>query len=572
MKPGRTSVVEVPEASEIEDAVPPTDSDERAEGDPAPAAPSKKPAPPAAPKLTKPMQEIRLAEDQALKEYLDMLGPDGSIRVRINREAPKTVRVNGRDYPTAGHLDTVNEAIDEEWLREQYGGGTYKLTITSRRQTEGGSFKYAGHRQVIVAGDPKIEKLPTNAAAVPSGTPPPSSESGGAAKEVLSLLKDELAHAREAKPQGIDPAIQMVIDQLREDARRRDQQMEKLQQQLDLARNQKPPEDPFRERMLDKLIDGDSARVVAIRSQYESEVRVIKEGHQQEIRLIEDRHDRAMKQVQQTHDLLVASLKASYEREIAALNTSHQVAATATTTTKDVTVMTLNAEIKRYELEITTLRTENKELRERKDKSVIEQIKDMNVLKEALGGGEDGEGSASTIKEIASMIPSAIEGIGGIMASRSAAAQQPQQIQARAVAQAQQQRPRVVRAQNGEPFVQQGNKLVPVKPKPKVVTTDAGETIEVPKIEEPTIRLIISQLEAAFGRDEDPDIVAQSAKAMIPPDILAWILQHHTEQVSGVDLFMQKVAKLPGSSPLATQGGRNWLRKVGAILIGDRTT
>ncbi len=570
MKAGRASVAEATEEAET---MPPTgDPDERAEDDPPPAAASKKPTASPAPRLTKPMQEIKLGEDQALKDYLDMLGPDGSIRVRINREAPKTVRVNGRDYPTAGHLDTVNECIDEEWLREQYGGGTYKLTITSRRQTEGGSFKYAGHRQVIVAGDPKIEKLPTNAAAVPSGTPTPSSESGGAVKEVMSLLKDELAHAREAKPQGIDPALQMVIDQLRSDARRRDEQMDKLQLQLDQARNQKPPEDPFREKLLGSLIDGESGRLQSLRMMHDSEISKLKEGHAQEVRLIEDRHDRAMRQAQQSHELMLANMKASYEREIAALNTSHQVAATATTTTKDVAVMTLNAELKRMEKEVDTLRAENKDLRERKDKSVIDQIKDMNVLKEALGGGEDGEGSASTIKEIAGMIPAAIEGIGGIMASRTAAAQQPQQVQARAAAQAQQQRPRVVAAPNGERFVQAGNKLVPVKAKPKVVTTDAGETIEIPKIEEPTIRLIISQLEAAFGRDEDPDIVAQSAKAMIPPDILAWILQHHTEQVSGVDLFMQKVAHLPGSSPLATQGGRNWLRKVGAILIGERTT
>jgi hypothetical protein len=570
VKAPRASVAEVSDTPE-EDAELAPEGEGVTEESVAAAAP-KKPATPPVPRLTKPMQEIKLGEDQALKDYLDMLGPDGSIRVRINREAPKTVRVNGRDYPTAGHLDTVNECIDEEWLREQYGGGTYKLTITSRRQTEGGSFKYAGHRQVVVAGDPKIEKLPTNAvAATPSG-PAPAPESAGMVKEVMGLLKDELGHAREAKPQGIDPAVQMVIDQLRDDAKRRDAQMDKLQQQLDQARHQKPPEDPFREKMLDKLIDGDSARVTALRAQHESELRAAKDGHVQEVRLIEDRHDRTIKQMQQTHELMLAGMKASYEREIAALNASHQATATANTATKEVTVVTLNAEIKRLERDNDELRKDNRDLREKKDKPLIEQLKDMKTLKEAFSDGEEGDGSASTIREIAGMIPSAIEGIGGIMASRSAAQQQPQQVQARAAAQAQQQRPRVVAAPNGERLMQVGNKLVPVKPKPKVVTTDAGETIEIPKIEEPTLRLIISQLEAAFGRDEDPNIVAQSAKAMIPPDILAWILQHHTEQVSGVDLFMQKVAKLPGSSPLATQGGRNWLRRVGAILIGERTT
>ncbi len=63
--------------------------------------------------------------------------------------------------------------------------------------------------------------------------------------------------------------------------------------------------------------------------------------------------------------------------------------------------------------------------------------------------------------------------------------------------------------------------------------------------------------------------MAQTGRSSIPTDILAWIRERHTEQVSGVDLFMTKVAKLPGSSPLASQAGKNWLRAVGALLVGE---
>lgn len=570
MKAGRASVTVADEAPapELESATTVPADDGAAEAAAAPGD-AVKPAKADRPneKLSSTMRKIRDDEEQSLKAWLDTIGTQGAFKVQLRRVEPETCwdPRQAKNVKAKGYLGTFDHTIDEGYIAREFGGGTFALRVT--RPDASGSYQYEKglHRTIEIAGEPRIDRLPSNAppVAAPTGN---QAESGTVVQHALDMMERMVSKQQGHEPKGIDPAMSMLLEQMRASERRQAEEMAELRKELAQARNQKPPEDPFRERLLDKFIDNDSARVVAMRSQHETEIRVIKEGHIQEVRLLEDRHDRAMKQMQQTHELLVASLKASYEREIAALNTAHQVAATATSTTKDVTVTTLNAEIRRYETEIATLRAENKDLRERKDKSIIEQIKDMNTLKEALGG-EEGEGS--TIKEIASMVPAAIEGIGGILASRNAAQQQPQQVQARAVAQAQQQRPRVVRAQNGETFVQAGNKLIPAKPKPKVVTTDAGETIEVPKIEEPTLKLIISQLEAAFGRDEDPNIVAQSAKAMIPPDILAWIRQHHTEQVSGVDLFMQKVAKVPGTSPLSTQGGRNWLRKVGGILIGE---
>jgi len=37
----------------------------------------------------------------------------------------------------------------------------------------------------------------------------------------------------------------------------------------------------------------------------------------------------------------------------------------------------------------------------------------------------------------------------------------------------------------------------------------------------------------------------------------------------GVDGFLTDVAKLEGTSPLASQAGRNWTRKVGKALLGE---
>jgi len=567
---GRAGVAATAEDADAEPDQPAAASTDDAPKEPAAVAEeASKKTEPQREKLSPTMRKIRDEEEQSLKAWLETIGTQGAFKVQLRRTEPATcwdIRKND-NVKVKGYLGTFDHTIDEAFIAREYGGGTFALRVT--RQGADGSFQYEKglHRTIEIAGEPRTDRLPSNAPQPPPQAPPNHGESGTVVQHALDMMERMVSKQGAHEPKGIDPAMAMLVEQMRESQRTQAKEMADLRAELSAARNQKPPEDPFRDRMLDKLIDGDSARVTALRTQHDSEIRMLKEGHQQEIRLLEDRHDRSMKQMQQSHELMLANMKASYEREIAALNTAHQVAATATSTTKDVTVTTLNAELRRMDAELAALRAENKELRERKDKSVIEQIKDMNVLKEALGG--DGDGDGSTIKEAIAMVPAAIEGIGAIVASRSAAQQQPQQVQGRATAQAQQQRPRVVAAPNGERLMQVGNRLVPVKPKPKVVTTDAGETIEIPKIEDPTIKLIISQLEAAFGRDEDPNIVAQSAKAMIPPDILAWIRQHHTEQVAGVDLFMQKVAKLPGTSPLATQGGRNWLRKVGAALIGE---
>jgi hypothetical protein len=514
-------------------------------------------------KPTSAMQAIRSGEDVALREYLEALGTGGAFRVRIMRTAPKILRVNGRDYSTAGHLDTVNEAIDEQQIGNEYGGGTYDLTVTTRRKDN--SYKYAGHRTITIAGDPKIEKLPTNATQASTPSTPPNSNDPTLVKEMMGVLTGELRHAREAKPEGIPPAIQILLEQMKEDARRRDQDLQQFRRELAEAQTRKPPEDTFKDKLLSTLVDGESGRILSIRAQHESEMRTAKEGHLQEIRLIEDRHDRTVRQMQQSHEIMLSNMKASYEREIAALNASHQVTAAATTTTSSVTITTLKSDIQRLEREVDTLRSDNKELREKKDKPLLEQLKDIKTLREAISDGDDGDSSA--VQQAIAAVPAVVESIGGLIQMRQQQqAGQPQQTQQPQAAA----KSRIVKnPQTGQRFLQQGGKVIPAQVKPKTITTEAGEQIEIPKIEAPTLTLLITMLEAAYGRQEDPDIVAQTGKAQIPPDILAWIRQNHTEQVSGVDLFMTKVAKLPGTSSLASHAGRTWLRKVGLALIGE---
>lgn len=128
-------------------------------------------------------------------------------------------------------------------------------------------------------------------------------------------------------------------------------------------------------------------------------------------------------------------------------------------------------------------------------------------------------------------------------------------------------RPRVVANKQGQRFVQAGNQLVPVRPKPKIVTNEAGAQIEAPQVEEAQLALLINSMEQAFRRDEAPPIVAQTGRTFVPPHILAWIRDNDTENTSGLELFLSKVARLPNTSPLASQAGRMWLRQVGKALL-----
>jgi hypothetical protein len=81
--------------------------------------------------------------------------------------------------------------------------------------------------------------------------------------------------------------------------------------------------------------------------------------------------------------------------------------------------------------------------------------------------------------------------------------------------------------------------------------------------------VLVNYLERAFQSRQAPEVVAQSGRTAIPDNIIGWIRDNDSRGTSGVDLFMSKVAKLPGTSPLQTQAGRNWLRKVSKALTGD---
>lgn len=532
------------------------------EGDGDKAKPKAKPKDAGEPPVPKPLRDVRTAESLALKDYLTSLGTQGAVRIRVNRTDPKILRVNGKEVKIEGHLDTVDEFLSEGDLAERWGGGTYDLTITTRGDL--GSYQYAGHRVVKISGEPKAE-----AYVVPS--PAPQASSGGdgqpaLVREMVGLLKSELDQAR--KPDSIPPALQALLDQMRADLQESRRESAALRTELRDAQRKDPPTDPIKDKLLGTLIDGESGRIISLREQFASEMRQVKESHQADVKRLEDRHDRVVAEMRSERQRDLEIVKATFEREIAALKASHEVSLSAVKTTAELQRETLKNEIERLRGDLQSMRSERDTLRDKKDKPLLDQVKEIDALKELLGAGDaDGGG---TVGQLVAALPAVAETVGGIVAqARSGGVHAGQPVaQVGASPPQAQQRPRVVvNRQTGQRFVQNGTQMVPVRPKPKMVTNESGTPVEAPPVEPAQLALIINTMEQAFRRDESPEIVAQTGRTFVPREILAWIRENDTEASSGLELFMSRVANLSSTSPLASQGGRNWLRKVGKALI-----
>ena len=526
----------------------------------APAPKPKKEGKDGAPPMPKPMKAIRDSEATSLKEYLDSLGLQGSVQVAVHRTEPRFIRVSGQEVKIEGHLDTLDEFIDEGYLKERWGGGTYALTIKSRADT--GSYQYAGHRTVKISGPPRWDGEPE--VKQPAAPPANTGESPHLVKEVMGFLTKQLDQAR--KPDEIPPAVQVLLEQMRQDAARRDRELEQQRGELRAAQNKEPPVDPIKDKLLGSLLDGESGRITALREQHASELRQTKELHNAEIQRIEARHDRTISDMRSSHEREIATIKQTYENQIAALNNSHQVSLGAAKATADIMAKTQEQAIKGLERELETARKERDSLRDKKDKPILEQLKELNDLKEAMGAGE---GDATTVDRVMQALPAVAETVGGIVAQARGGGQAAVQAQQQAnIVQHQQRGPRVVaNPRTGQRFIQEGNRLVPARKRPEVITNEAGAPVEAPVVDPASLAMLVNQMEQAFRRDEEPRIVAQTGRTVVPADILEWIRQNDTEASSGLELFMQKVAKLASTSPLSSQAGRNWLRKVGKALI-----
>jgi hypothetical protein len=517
------------------------------------------------------LKTVRHQEERTIRELLEGLGSDGAFKVRVTRTEPKECRdpLTGKMVPTAGYLRTYESTIDEQDIQRTHGGGTFSLRITKR--TPKGSFEYFTQRTAVIAGDPNLEDTSLNRVVPTSGVAPvvaQPSESPTLAGKAMDVLAGQIDALRgERVREDLPPSIMLLLEQLREQGRETREANALLQRELADNRREttalqtaKPPEDTFKDRMINGLMSEETGRLNALRAQFDSELRMLKENHTSDLKRTEDRHERYASDARQSH-----------EREIANLRQSHDVTLSAARSSFEMQARLLDTDNRRLQEQLSEMRKEVTALRDRvdKNKSVVEQMKEINALKEALG--IDDESSEGTLEKIVSAVtnPAALEALKGIIGRSPAAPAAPTQVQAQVAAQAQAAaRPVVVRTPDGKAFLQRGNSLVPLRAKKKVIQATTinpdgtpGPVLELPAVAPEVIAQVVGFLERAFSSNQDPVVVAQSYRTMVPEDIMTVIREH------GVDVFLSKVAKLSGTSSLANQAGRNWVRKVGEALV-----
>lgn len=522
----------------------------------------------------------RLVEegDEDIYSWLARLGAEVPVRVKIVRAHPKVFA--GKNI--GGTQETVDEAIEEEYIKERWGGGKFRLHIT--RQNEQGSFVFAGQRTVEIGGDPLWEGRPIRDAydqqqAGSSRDNELANRAFETMQEQLDARVAELHEIRnEASKSGFDPTLLKTLQEpLLKQIESLERQMERMGERLHAEQNREP--DPFQQKFMAKMFDEDNARINALREQHASELRQLRESHKEELKDQRRAHEREL-------DRLVDS----HKREIDLIRETHKMSTNVSGSAAEVRLDTLRARIDDLNRDLAAKEAELQSLRAKKDKTLFDQIEEIDKIKELIGGdGEKDEKWYERLTHAVMSSPAVLRLVGenagdGLLADGP---KQPQQLPAQQQAPAQMPGepppgvPFQVHGEEGIFIRQPDGQLVKIpeaearkrqaaleareKAKQRREGAEGGEVdaedVRAPDPED--VKMAITFMEGALQNGQDPEQFARTAASLIPADILRYI------QKVGVDEFLNKVASLEPGSPLTQQHGRNFARKVGKVLIGD---
>lgn len=511
-----------------------------------------------------PIKDLRNDEGKTIADWVRGVAPHQSpVQIAVTRKKPE----KHRGVKCDGQLGKYDELVDdlEEKIREEHGGGTYLIQVKVPREN-GTGFRFLTSRQIEIPGDPKVDHLrdaeAAGAATAPSG--------GGAGDRIITKVVDRALDIMDRPSPvapvaaGTDPAIVALIGNLQKTIDAKDRQLEAMF--AEHRRAGTPKEDPFRDKMLDKLLDGENARITALRATHESEMAQARAAMTELEKRLRDQFDRDMKSSEDRH-----------ARELAAIDRANGTANTALGIANTTQKTVLEGQLKAVERENEGLRKELAELRARKDKSILEQAADLEKLKEALGIDGDGKEDEGKIEKVVKILGDS-KIAAALLAKLGAGEEKPPELPPPGQPYMLKGR-MVVRDGDGVvhalPHRGQGRQRRPAappaqgQPAPASGTppTEGAPAAESPKVNVSPIdaAAALQYLEQAFRNGVEADTVAASVRSLVPASVLAAIRDH------GVDDFLTKVAKLEGNSPLASQKGRLFARKVGKALLEGAT-
>ena len=536
---------------------------------------------------SKAQRQMREEDDKNILSWLRSLETDAPIRVQVHRKEPKefTDPATGQRKKVDGMIRRYDRPIDEEEIQRNHGGGTFQLVIQKRNQR--GQYDYFTARTIEIGGDPRLDDVHRTVgpavASAPAGPQPLDPVMG-------KLVDHMLADSRRPPPPAPDlsGAVQMATEPLRESLRRMEAQIDRREREIAELRKPDTSQNDFTQRMLDKFIDQDSVRLQQVRTQFESEIRMIKEQAVANEARIRDQFDRDKEHLYRAHEREVSTLKSTTSLQIAALEQSFAMQKTV-----------LESDNRRLERELNELRIDVKELRNKKEPSFKDQIagiRDMkDVLEDVIGGDDPKEEKSTIVKVLEGAAQSDV--IAGFAQRLMSAGQgsmpvaEPPQISPKTGHPTSHPRPRGPRLirdrRNGQVYATDGTKAIPVQrkqplappPVQTVAVNEAGEPIQavpaeapvepqaveapIPYVEPDKVAFATEYMTKAYGNNIDPGDFVTGVKMFIPPELVAAIRE------MGVEDFLRRVGGLADDHPLLSQAGKNWSRKVAKHMVGE---
>lgn len=535
-------------------------------------------------------REMRDEEEASLRDWLDgLVGSDTAVRCAISRKRP-LLGPNGENV--GGNLETVEDRVDEEYLRETWGGGDFQVRVS--RPGPSGNWVFFKSRTIKLAGPPKM-----NGAMLFGGGPAVAvagGDDGPLATKAFDSMNDNVRYERERAARaereareasraggGLDVAALREMNQpLYEQIRASNETVAALQKQLFATAAAPPPRDEFRDRLMENMMNGENARITALRERFDSELRQANEHHREEMRRLHERQAEELKTQEKRHEREIELVQRMVDSEGRAKEVAYGTRTDG-----------LKSENDRLNRELVEARARIGALEQRKDQSITDKADELIKIREALSGlggagGDDKEPSwyekvigAVGNSEAALSLLNKLSGPGA-----EAAPPSPQQMLPPAGVPYQANGGIFVRDAMGNvqqinPAMVRRQRMLAAARKRQAAGDDAGEPGQVavggegaplepaaPPMRAPApadVRIAVQFMEGAINNNTSPEAFGATAKSLIPGDILNYI--RHV----GIDEFLNKVAKLETGSPLTTQRGRTFARAVAKFLLEGST-
>jgi hypothetical protein len=329
----------------------------------------------------------------------------------------------------------------------------------------------------------------------------------------------------------------------------------------------KKPDTSASDNILTKVWDDDSRRLESLRDTHASEIRILRDNATQDVKRAEDRQRDEIKRMERAHEREITSLKDSKDAALASVKLAYETR-----------IDGLKSDTGRLERDLTEVKSEVGTLRQKKDKSLVDQAAELATVGEALKslgiGGSGDEDTRKWYEKAIGAIAENPEVIGSILGVAPPPAAIPEPAPQPLVQQATPPEGVPFLHTDGKHYIRRGDQIfeytmpdAAAARKAKAATAmDGGAPAAAPVVEVPApdptqVALAVNFMESACRNGTDPAMFAASVRSQIPSDVLTYL------EEKGVDEFLNKIAKLEPGSPLRNQAGRNWVRSVAKCLL-----